>query len=98
MAKLAQALPPLATATVPLRAARHLAQRLSRQPARGGAAENGLGNIGLFFMGVVLAVLAGLAALVNAIFDVGFFTALGYTAGGLVVVLLLYSLLSGGKK
>jgi hypothetical protein len=43
-------------------------------------------------------VLAGLAALVNLIFGVGFFTALGYTAAGLVVLFLLYSLFSKGKK
>ena len=42
--------------------------------------------------------LAGLAALVNLIFSVGFFTALGYTAAGLVVLFLLYSLFSGSKK
>ncbi|MVN76038.1 hypothetical protein GO988_06850 [Hymenobacter sp. HMF4947] len=97
VAKLTQALPPLATATVPMRAARRLAQHLHRQQARGGAAESGLGNIGLFFIGVVLAVLAGLAALVNVIFGVGFFTALGYTAAGLVVLGVLYLLLSGKK-
>jgi hypothetical protein len=32
------------------------------------------------------------------IFAVGFFTALGYTAGGLVILFLLYNLFSGGKK
>jgi hypothetical protein len=57
-----------------------------------------LGRVILFFIGVVLGVLAGLAALVNVIFGVGFFTALGYTAAGLVVLYLLYKLFSGGKK
>jgi hypothetical protein len=71
---------------------------LLKQRATSGAAESGLGRVGLFFIGVVLGVLAGLAALVNVIFGVGFFTALGYTAGGLVVLFLLYKLFSGGKK
>lgn len=60
-------------------------------------AEAGLGRVALFFIGVVLAVLAGLAALVNLIFGVGFFTALAYTAAGLVVLYLLYQLLSPKK-
>ncbi|OGX90243.1 hypothetical protein BEN49_07285 [Hymenobacter coccineus] len=60
-------------------------------------AENGLGRVALFFIGVTLAVLAGLAALVNFIFGVGFFTALGYTAAGLVVLYLLYKLFSPKK-
>ncbi|RZK19537.1 MAG: hypothetical protein EOO56_13995 [Hymenobacter sp.] len=85
------------TATV-APATQRLTQRLQRQRPTTGAAENGLGHIALFFIGVVLAVLAGLAALVNVIFGVGFFTALGYTAAGLVVLALLYLLLSGGKK
>jgi hypothetical protein len=71
---------------------------LPRQRATSGAAENGLGRVALFFIGVVLAVLAGLAALVNVIFGVGFFTALGYTAASLVVLYLLYKIFSGGKK
>ncbi|RZJ58471.1 MAG: hypothetical protein EOO55_00570 [Hymenobacter sp.] len=78
--------------------AQKLAQRLPRRHATGGAAENGLGGIGLFAIGVVLGILAGLAALVNVIFGVGFFTAVGYAAAGLVVLFLLYSLFSGGKK
>ncbi|AMJ64140.1 hypothetical protein AXW84_00840 [Hymenobacter sp. PAMC 26628] len=60
-------------------------------------AEAGLGRTVLFILGVVLAVLAGLAALVNLIFGVGFFTALGYTAAGLVVLYLLYTLFSPKK-
>lgn len=79
-------------------AAKRLAHRLQPQRPTEGAAESGLGRVALFFIGVVLAVLAGLAALVNLIFSVGFFTALGYTAAGLVVLFLLYSLFSKGKK
>lgn len=88
----------LAKTATAVPATQRLAQRLQRQRPTAGAAENGLGRIALFFIGVALAVLAGLAALVNVIFGVGFFTALGYTAAGLVVLFLLYSLLSGGKK
>ena len=88
----------LATAGIATPVAKQLAHRLQRQRPTEGAAENGLGRVALFFIGVVLAVLAGLAALVNLIFSVGFFTALGYTAAGLVVLFLLYSLLSKGKK
>jgi hypothetical protein len=88
----------LATLAAPTRASQHLAQHIGRRHATEGTAENGLGRVALFFIGVTLAVLAGLAALVNLIFSVGFFTALGYTAAGLVVLFVLYSLLSGGKK
>jgi hypothetical protein len=88
----------LATLAAPTRASQQLAQHLGRRHATEGAAESGLGRVALFFIGVTLAVLAGLAALVNLIFSVGFFTALGYTAAGLVVLFILYSLLSGGKK
>ena len=91
------ALPPLATAR-PRQLARQAARHLGRRHPTEGAAENGLGSIGLFFIGVVLGILAGLAALVNVIFGVGFFTGLGYAAAGLVVLGLLYLLLSGGKK
>jgi len=93
-----RALSRLATAGIATPAAKQLAHNLKRQRTTEGAAENGLGRVALFFIGVVLAVLAGLAALVNVIFSVGFFTALGYTAAGLVVLFLLYSLFSGGKK
>ncbi len=82
----------------PMLASRQLSQHLRRRHATEGAAENGLGRVALFFIAVVLGVLAGLAALVNLIFSVGFFTALGYTAAGLVVLFLLYSLLSSKKK
>jgi hypothetical protein len=88
----------LAKATIAAPVAKRLAHRWQRQRPTEGAAENGLGRVALFFIGVVLAVLVGLAALVNLIFSVGFFTALGYTAAGLVVLFLLYSLFSGGKK
>jgi hypothetical protein len=90
----------LLPAAMPQRTAaqRLLPHLLPKQRATSGAAESGLGRVGLFFIGVVLGVLAGLAALVNVIFGVGFFTALGYTAGGLVILFLLYKLFSGGKK
>jgi len=88
----------LATAGIAAPVAKQLAHRIQRPRPTEGVAENGLGRVALFFIGVVLAVLAGLAALVNLIFSVGFFTALGYTAAGLVVLFLLYSLFSGGKK
>ena len=88
----------LATAGIATPVAKQLAHKLQRQRPTEGAAESGLGRVALFFIGVVLAVLAGLAALVNVIFGVGFFTALGYTAAGLVVLFLLYSLFSKGKK
>jgi hypothetical protein len=88
----------LLTLAAPTRASQQLAQHIRRRHPTEGAAENGLGRVALFFIGVTLAVLAGLAALVNLIFSVGFFTALGYTAAGLVVLFILYSLLSGGKK
>ncbi|RZL12297.1 MAG: hypothetical protein EOO62_11340 [Hymenobacter sp.] len=88
----------LNTLAAPTLASRQLSQHLLRRHTTEGAAENGLGRVALFFIAVALGVLAGLAALVNLIFSVGFFTALGYTAAGLVVLFLLYSLLSGGKK
>ncbi|MBJ6145767.1 hypothetical protein [Hymenobacter sp. BT559] len=86
---------PKAFITKPI--ARKLAPHL-RQHSTEGAAESGLGGIGLFVIGVVLALLAGLGALVNVIFSVGFFTGVGYAAAGLVVLFLLYSLFKGGKK
>jgi hypothetical protein len=90
----------LLPATTPQRTAKQrlLPHFLPKQRATSGAAESGLGRVALFFIGVVLGLLAGLAALVNVIFGVGFFTALGYTAAGLVVLFLLYKLFSGGKK
>ena len=86
-------------AVAPMVRTQRLARHLGRRHATEGAAESGLGGIGLFFIGVVLAIVAGLGALVNVIFSVGFFTGVGYAAAGLVVLALLYSLLSsGGKK
>lgn len=92
------ALPPVSKLFSAAPVARRLAQHLRRRRPTEGVAENGLGRVGLFFIGVVLAIVAGLAALVDVIFSVGFFTALGYAAAGLVVLGLLYLLLSGGKK
>jgi len=95
-----KALPPtaLATLAVPTRASRQLSQRLGRRHTTEGAAENGLGGIGLFAIGVVLALLAGLGALFALIPGVSFFGGVGLAVGALVVLFLLYSLVSGGKK
>ena len=76
---------------------RHL-PRLLRQRATHGAAENGLGRVALFFIGVVLAVVAGLAALFALIPGVSFWGGVGLALAALVVLYLLYSLVSGGKK
>ncbi|TVT40167.1 hypothetical protein FNT36_11785 [Hymenobacter setariae] len=95
--KAALQLPALSKVITAKPIAKKLAHRL-RQRSTEGAAESGLGGIGLFVIGVVLALLAGLGALVNVIFGVGFFTGVGYAAAGLVVLFLLYSLFSGGKK
>ena len=96
-----RALAPLAAvakATSAAPVARQLAQHLRRPRPTEGVAESGLGRVALFFIGVVLAVLAGLAALVSLIPGVSFWGGLGLAAAGLVVLFLLYSLLSGGKK
>ena len=77
--------------------AKRWAHRLQRKRPTEGAAESGLGSIGLFFIGVVLALLAGLGALVSLIPGVSFWGGIGLAAAGLVVLFLLYSLLSGGK-
>ena len=61
-------------------------------------AEAGLGRAVLFIVGVVLAVLAGLAALVSLIPGVSFWGGLGLAAGGLLVLYLLYKLFSPKKK
>lgn len=96
-----KALPPatLAQMTTPTLAEqpqpRHF---LQRRPATEGAAESGLGGIGLFVIAVVLGLLAGLAALFALIPGVSFWGGLGLAAGALVVLFLLYSLVSGGKK
>lgn len=88
----------LATASITTSVPKRLVHRLQRPRPTEGAAENGLGRVALFFIGVVLAVLAGLAALVSLIPGVSFWGGLGLVAAGLVVLFLLYSLLSGGKK
>jgi hypothetical protein len=93
-----RALAPLAVAKLATPLAKQLAHKLQRQRPTEGAAENGLGRVALFFIGVVLAVLAGLAALVSLIPGVSFWGGLGLAAAGLVVIFLLYSLFSGGKK
>jgi small-conductance mechanosensitive channel len=94
----ARTLAPLATAKLAAPVAKQLARRFQRQRPTEGTAENGLGRVALFFIGVVLAVLAGLAALVSLIPGVSFWGGLGLVAAGLVVLFLLYSLFSGGKK
>jgi small-conductance mechanosensitive channel len=97
-AQKAHTLAPLATTKLAAPLAKQLAHKLQRQRPTEGAAENGLGRVALFFIGVVLAVLAGLAALVSLIPGVSFWGGLGLVAAGLVVIFLLYSLFSGGKK
>jgi len=87
----------LAVAQLQARPARHL-PRLPRQRATHGAAENGLGRVALFFIGVALAVVAGLAALFALIPGVSFWGGVGLAVAALVVLFLLYSLASGGKK
>ena len=90
-----------APATTPRTVARLLPKRLLRQHATAGpahTAESGLGGIALFFIAVVLGLLAGLGALVSLIPGISFFGGVGLAAAGLLVLFLLYSLLSGGKK
>jgi len=95
-----QALPrrTLATLAAPARASQQLSQHIGRRHATEGAAENGLGRVALFFIGVALAVVAGLAALLALIPGVSFWGGLGLAVAALLVVFLLYSLVSGGKK
>ncbi|TDN36189.1 hypothetical protein E4631_07960 [Hymenobacter sp. UV11] len=85
------------TTTLPQAQLRHW-PRLLRQQATHGAAENGLGRVALFFIGVALAIVAGLAALFALIPGVSFWGGVGLAVGALVVLYLLYSLVSGGKK
>ena len=79
-----------------------LLQRLAlRQMATAGPAhttESGLGRTVLFILAVVLALVAGLAALFALIPGVSFWGGLGLAVGALVVIGLLFKLLSGGKK
>lgn len=86
--------------TAPASQHQQLAQRLPhlRRHTTEGAAENGLGRVALFFIGVTLALLAGLAALFALIPGVSFWGGVGLAVGALVVLFLLYSLVSGGKK
>ena len=95
-------LPPATVATLagPTLAQRPLPRHLhlGRRHATEGAAESGLGGIGLFVIGVVLALLAGLGALAALIPGVSFLGGVGLAAAALVVLFLLYSLVSGGKK
>ncbi|QKG57998.1 hypothetical protein GKZ68_16050 [Hymenobacter sp. BRD128] len=95
-----KALPPatLAQVVAPTLAEPPQPRHPSRRHTTEGAAESGLGNIGLFVIGVVLAILAGLAALFALIPGVSFWGGLGLAVGALVVLFLLYSLVSGGKK
>lgn len=99
-----KSLPPSTLATLAAAASapasQHLTQRLPhpRRHATEGTAENGLGRVALFFIGVVLAVVAGLAALLALIPGVSFWGGLGLAVAALVVLFLLYSLVSGGKK
>ena len=90
-----------AAAAVPAPAGQHLMQRrlhLRRRHATEGAAENGLGRVALFFIAVALGLVAGLAALLALIPGVSFWGGLGLAVAALVVLFLLYSLVSGGKK
>lgn len=99
-----KSLPPSTVATLataaPAPAGQHLTQRLPhlRRHATEGAAENGLGRVALFFIGVALAVVVGLGALLALIPGVSFWGGLGLAVAALVVLFLLYSLASGGKK
>lgn len=76
-------------------------RRVLRRPATHGqarTAESGLGGIALFFLAIALGLLAGLGALVSLIPGISFLGGVGLAAAGLLVIFLLYSLLSGGKK
>lgn len=68
------------------------ARQIQRQPATARPASQGLGKIFFFLLAIALAVLAGLAFAVAAIFSIGFWAALGYVVAGIVVLLLLRSL------
>lgn len=104
LAQALNALPPSALTTLataaPAPASQSLTQRLPhlRRPATEGAAENGLGRVALFFIAVALGLVAGLGALFALIPGVSFWGGLGLAVGALVVLFLLYSLVSGGKK
>jgi hypothetical protein len=93
-----KALPPSTLARLASTTLAERPQHLGRRHTTEGAAESGLGGIGFFVIGVVLAILAGLAALLALIPGVSFWGGLGLAAAALVVLFLLYSLVSGGKK
>ncbi len=80
---------------VPLRPRHRAGSAIARTQ---NTAEAGLGRTVLFIVGVVLAVLAGLAALVSLIPGVSFWGGLGLAVGGLLVLYLLYKLFSPKKK
>ena len=86
--------------TTPAPAGQPLMQRRPhlRRHATEGAAESGLGRVALFFIAVVLGLVAGLGALFALIPGVSFWGGLGLAVAALVVIFLLYSLVSGGKK
>ncbi|MGI4869703.1 MAG: hypothetical protein ACRYFX_00840 [Janthinobacterium lividum] len=77
---------------------RQLARLLRRPHTTHGAAESGLEGIGVFAIVVVLALLAGLGALVSLIPGVSFLGGVGLAVAGLLVIGLLFKLLSGHKK
>ena len=95
-------LPPSTLATLASAAAPASPPIMQRRPhlrrhATEGVAENGLGRVALFFIGVALAVVAGLAALLALIPGVSFWGGLGLAVAALVVLFLLYSLVSHKK-
>ena len=89
--------PTVATGAAPAPTQRHL-PRLLRQRATHGTAENGLAGVALFFIGVALAAVAGLGALVALLPGVSFWGGVGLAVAALLVLFLLYGLVSGGKK
>jgi hypothetical protein len=99
LAAVLSVLPPsaLASLAAPVKASQQLSQHIGRRHATEGAAENGLGRVALFFIGVVLAVVAGLAALLALIPGVSFWGGLGLAVAALLVLFLLYSVVSHKK-
>ena len=97
-------LPPSTLATLatvaPAPTGQPLMQRLPhlRRATTEGAAESGLGRVALFFIAVALGIVAGLGALLALIPGVSFWGGVGLAVAALVVLFLLYSLVSGGKK
>jgi hypothetical protein len=93
-----KALPPSTLARLASTTLAERPQHLGRRHTTEGAAESGLGGIGFFVIGIVLAILAGLGVLFALIPGVSFWGGVGLAAAALVVLFLLYSLVSGGKK